>query len=71
MQIQRVNHADTRWFSGKESTCQFGRHRFNPWIRKILQKKKWQPTSVFLLEKCHGQRSLVGYSPEDPKELHN
>ena len=24
---------------------------------------KWQPTPVFLLQKFHGQRSLVGYSP--------
>ena len=23
------------WSSGKESTCQCGRHRFNPWSRKI------------------------------------
>ena len=25
--------------------------------------KKWQPTSVFLPRKLHGQRSLVGYNP--------
>ena len=25
--------------------------------------KQWQPTPVFLPEKSHGQRSLVGYSP--------
>ena len=25
--------------------------------------RKWQPTSVFLPGKFHGQRSLVGYSP--------
>ena len=25
--------------------------------------KKWQPTSVFLPEKFHGQRNLAGYSP--------
>ena len=24
---------------------------------------EWQPTPVFLPEKSHGQRSLVGYSP--------
>ena len=30
---------------------------------------KWQPTPVFLLGKFHGQRSLVGYSPWDHKEL--
>ena len=32
-------------------------------------RKKWLPTLVFLLEKFHGQRSLVGYSPWDRKEL--
>ena len=30
---------------------------------------KWQPTPVFLPEKSHGQRSLVGYSPRGHKEL--
>ena len=52
--------------SGKESACQCRRHkrrRFDPWVRKILWSKKWQPTSVFLPGKFHGQRSLVGYSP--------
>ena len=29
---------------------------------------KWQPTPVFLSEKCHGQRSLVGYNPKGHKE---
>ena len=41
---------------------------FNPWIRKILWSKKWQPTPIFLPEKLHGQRSLVGYSAWDCKE---
>ena len=26
-------------------------------------EKEWQPTSVFLPGKSHGQRSLMGYSP--------
>ena len=30
---------------------------------------KWQPTPVFLAEKSHGQRNLVGYSPKGRKEL--
>ena len=34
------------WLSGKESTCQCRRCRFNLWIRKIHWKKKWQPTRV-------------------------
>ena len=37
------------------------RHGFSPWIRKILWRRKWQPTPVFLPEKFHGQRSLVGH----------
>ena len=32
-------------------------------------RRKWQPTLVLLPGKFHGLRSLVGYSPWDPKEL--
>ena len=32
-------------------------------------EKEWQPTSVFLPGKFHGQQSLVSYSPWDCKEL--
>jgi len=52
--------------AGKEPTCQCRRHkrcRFNPWVRKILWRKEWQPTLAFLPEESHGQRRLVGYSP--------
>ena len=52
-----------RWLSGKESACQYRRHRrgrFNPWVRKIPWSRKQQPTPVLLPEKFHGQRSLVG-----------
>ena len=37
---------------------------FDPWVRKIPWKRKWQPTPVFLPEKSHGQRSLVSYYPK-------
>ena len=37
--------------------------RFNPWVRKIPWRRKWQPTLVFLLGESHEQRSLAGYSP--------
>ena len=30
---------------------------------KIPRRRKWQLTVVFLPEKSHGQRNLVGYSP--------
>ena len=42
--------------------------RFDPWVGKIPRRRPWQPTSVFLSEEFHGQRSLVGYSPGDHKE---
>ena len=34
----------------------------HPWSRKILWRRKWQPTPVFLPGKFHGQWSLVGYT---------
>ena len=42
---------------------------FDPWVRKIPWRRKWQPTPVLLPGKSHGQRSLVGYSPWGRKEL--
>ena len=57
-----------RWFRGKESTCQCRRCEFNPWVRKIPWRRKWQPTPVFLPGEFHGQRSLVGYSLWGHKE---
>ena len=36
------------WLGGSESTCQCRRQRFNPWIRKIPWRRKWQPTPGFL-----------------------
>ena len=39
------------------------------WVRKIPWRRKWQPTSVFLPGKFHGQWSLEGYSPWDHKQL--
>ena len=39
------------------------RHELDPWVWKILGRKAWQPISVFLHGKSHGQRTLVGYSP--------
>ena len=38
------------WLSSKESACQCRRHRFNPWVRKIPWRRKWQHTPVFFLE---------------------
>ena len=61
----------SRWYSGKESTCQcrrFKRHWFNPLVRKSHWSRKKQLVSVFLPGKFHGKRSLVGYSPQGHKE---
>ena len=57
--------------SGKESTCQCRRHkrgRFEPWVGKIPWRRKWQPTSVSLPRKFHGQRSPVDCSPWSCRE---
>ena len=43
--------------------------RFNPWVRKILWRREWLPTPVFLPGEFHGQRNLAGYSPMGRKEL--
>ena len=45
------------------------RHGLDSWVRKIPWKRTWQPTPVFLIGESHGQRSLVGYSPQGRKEL--
>ena len=36
------------WLGGKESACQCRRPGFDPWVRKIPWRRKWQPTPVFL-----------------------
>ena len=62
-QIYKYLHLWQR--SGKESACQCRRHKrhgFDPWVGKILWRRKWQPALVFLPRKFHGQRSLLGYS---------
>ena len=41
---------------------------FDPWVRKILWRRKWQHTPVFLLGESHGWRKLEGYSPWCHKE---
>ena len=39
------------------------RPRFDPWVGKILWRRKRQLTPVLLPGKSHGRRSMVGYSP--------
>ena len=42
---------------------------FDPWVRKMPWRRKWQPTPVFLPGKSYGQKSLVGYSPLGHKRV--
>ena len=57
-------------YSDSKSIClQCRRPGFNPCVGKILWRKKWQLTPVFLPGKSHGWRSLVGYNPWGGKEL--
>ena len=42
---------------------------FDPWVGKVLWRRKWQPTPVLLPGKSHGERSIVGYSPWACNEL--
>ena len=54
------------WHSGKESACQCRRCkrlRFDPWVKKIPWRRKWQTTPVFLPGEFHGQKMLVDDSP--------
>ena len=44
------------------------RRRFHPCVQKILWRRKWQPISVFLPGKSHGQRRLADYSLWGHKE---
>ena len=40
---------------------------FNPWVRKIPWRRKWQPTPVLLPGKSHRQKSVAGFSPRGRK----
>ena len=60
--------------SDEEPACQCRRCkrckrcRFDPWVRKTPERRKQQPTPVFLPGESLGQRSLAGYSPWGRKE---
>ena len=45
-----------------------GKLGLDPWVRKTLWRRKWQPTPVLLPGKSHGRRSLVDYSLWGHKE---
>ena len=58
--------------SGKEPNCQCRKHN-EIWVPsrvwKMPWRRAWQPTPVFFPAEFHEQRSLVGCSPSDHKEL--
>ena len=55
---------------GKNAPANAGnvRDEIDPWVGTIPRRKKWKPTPVFLSGESHGQRNLVGYSPQGQKE---
>ena len=53
---------------GKRIACQCRRCGFSPQAGKMLWRRTWHPTPVFLPGESHGRRSLVGYSPRGHKE---
>ena len=54
--------------SHNHTNCQCRKQGFNPWVGKIPQSRKWQPTPVVLPGKSHGDRRLASYSPWGNKE---
>ena len=50
-----------RCLSGKESACSAGNSETH--VRSLGWEDPLEKEVVFLPEKSHGQRSLVGYSP--------
>ena len=56
------------WLRWYRMCLQSGRPGFDPWVRKIPWRRKWQPPPVFLPGKSHGQKSLSGYNPWGHKE---
>ena len=56
---------------GEEPACRCRRqkrHGFDPWVGKVPWRRAWQPTPVCLPGESHGQRSLVGHSPQGRTE---
>ena len=63
-----------RWLCNKESSCQCKGGKFDPWVRKIPWRRKWQPSQVFLPGESHGPRSLAcrwGHKESDTIEWLN
>ena len=52
----------------KRIYLQCERPGFDLWVWKIHWRRKWQPTSVFVPGKSHGQRTRTRYNPWGCKE---
>ena len=65
-----MKHRELPWWLRSKRIClQCRWPKFNPWVRKILWRREWLPTPVFLPVGFNGQRSLAGCSPWSHKEL--
>ena len=56
-----------RWHSGKESTRHCRRCKssgFDPWVRKIPWRKKWQPTSILAWKIPWTEATIHGVTKE-------
>ena len=75
--IEKINIVKMTWASlvaqmvkkKKKNLLTVQEPRLNPWVRKISGRSEWLPTPVFLPGESHVQRSQVGSSPWDCKEL--
>ena len=70
-QLREQQHGLLGGSDGKESTCQYRRLGFNPWVGKIPWRRARQTAPVFLPGESHGQRSLVGYNPMGSQRVTN
>ena len=53
---------------GKEFSCNAGVLTLTPWLGRSPGEGNGNPLQLLLPGKFHGQKSLGGYSPWDPKE---
>ena len=66
---QQNSFPDVQWVKNLPAVQETQRWGFDPWVRNIPWRRKWQFTPVFLPEKSHGQRILTGQNPKGRKEL--
>ena len=60
-----------RGFPGDSTIKNLPANEFDPWVRNIPWKRKWQPFPVFLPGKSRGLKRLAGYSPWGCRVRHN